>query len=141
MANQDLPRRYATTVVPLARTNRYPHGKVPHFAKGTDDMSAADKAEKIAERVIVLYSAVLEGKASQVYEAQLSKCTTDGRDTVTKLKLAVDAVAQYIFHAPETAYKDQKRYLQKGHLKMYNNKPLVFANRRKDSTNGYSTSH
>ncbi|GAX22752.1 putative transposase [Fistulifera solaris] len=71
-----------------------------------------------------IFSATLEGKASAIFEQSLRKYID--KEPKERLRWALNEVAITVFSSPDDAHKIQKRYLQKGHLRMFGHKPQYF---------------
>lgn len=92
----------------------------PPAENATPEQRQTDRA--VTE--IEIFSATLEGKAGAIFEQSLRKYIE--KEPRERLRWALNEVAFTVFSSPDEAHKIQKRYLQKGQLKMFNNKPQFF---------------
>lgn len=95
--------------------------KQPTIAENAPD---AERRDNLAKTAIEIFSATLDGKAGIIFEASLRKYIE--KDPRERLRWALNEVAVTVFSSPDDAYKTQKRYLTKGRLKMFGNKPQFF---------------
>ena len=101
------------------------------FDQPKDDEDEATFADRRALACISYYNAVLDGVVRGKFNAAIKD--QEDRDKnikpAKKLMVALNVVAASLFTQPNDAYRNQKRYLLTGELKMGRLEPRVFANR------------
>jgi hypothetical protein len=93
----------------------------------SDQYQDSRTGDKMAEVLMPLYAAVLEGRAIHKFKEQMT--LNAAKDARVCLTVTLNEIAKGVFDNPAEAYTIQKHYLKKSGLRLWKLKPSKFGHR------------